>query len=120
VKDLTHRQQQVLDFIAEHTAQRGYPPTFRELMDRFGWRSTNAAADHLNALERKGYLKIDRTKSRGLQVMTAEKRAADCAAARLVDGIRRVAAALGVELTDPLPADWIRRCIEAAQARRAA
>lgn len=52
---LTHRQQLVLDFVRQACA-KGRPPTLREIGDHMGIKSTNGVADHLRALERKGYL----------------------------------------------------------------
>ena len=67
MQGLTHRQQMVLDFIRESVADRGYPPTLREIGARMGIRSTNGVNDHLRALERKGYLKREDMKSRALR-----------------------------------------------------
>lgn len=53
---LTDRQREVLGFVRAHVAEHNYPPTTRELCAHFGFASTNAASDHLRALERKGYL----------------------------------------------------------------
>lgn len=63
---LTNRQQMVLDFIRAQIQERGYPPTLREIGAHMGIRSTNGVNDHLQALERKGYLKRDDMKSRAL------------------------------------------------------
>src|SRR5579862_8790615 len=67
MQGLTHRQQMVLDFIRESIADRGYPPTLREIGARMGIRSTNGVNDHLRALERKGYLTREDMKSRALR-----------------------------------------------------
>ena len=64
---LTDRQQQVLDFITRCVDERGYPPTLREIGEHMGIRSTNGVNDHLAALERKGFLRRDEMKSRGLR-----------------------------------------------------
>src|ERR671939_670148 len=64
---LTQRQQMVLDFIRQSIADRGYPPTLREIGARMGIRSTNGVNDHLRALERKGYLTREDMKSRTLR-----------------------------------------------------
>ena len=61
MEDLAPRQQQVLDFIATTLDQAGVPPSLREIGDALGIRSTNGVADHVKALERKGY--IERTGS---------------------------------------------------------
>lgn len=63
----TARQQQVLDYITESVAQRGYPPTIREIATHIGIRSTNGANDHLRALERKGLLTRDKAQARGMR-----------------------------------------------------
>ncbi len=57
----------VLDFIRQSIADRGYPPTLRELGARRGIRSTNGVNDPLRALERKGYLTREDMKSRALR-----------------------------------------------------
>lgn len=64
---LTERQQLVMDFIRESIAERGYPPTLREIGIKMGIRSTNGVNDHLRALERKGHLCRDDMKSRALR-----------------------------------------------------
>jgi len=64
---LTARQQQVLEYIRKSIAQRGYPPTLREIGAYMGIRSTNGVNDHLRALERKGYLTREDMKSRAIR-----------------------------------------------------
>jgi repressor LexA len=116
-RGLNPRARKVLAFIRQTVASKGYPPTLREICARFGWSSTNAAATYLRALAEKGYVEIEPNKSRGLRLVGPSKDD------ELTDGIRRLGAVLGVDLGaagDPLPADWLRRCIEAAQTRRAA
>jgi len=71
---LTNRQQQVLDFISARIAADGFPPTIREIGNRLGIRSTNGVADHLRALERKGYLTRSEGKSRGSVPVSASGR----------------------------------------------
>lgn len=53
---LTRRQRDVLRFLQDYIASRGYPPTLREIGDATGCRSTNAVVDHLVPLERKGFI----------------------------------------------------------------
>ena len=64
---LTHRQQQALDFISACLDANGYPPTLREIGEHMGIKSTNGVNDHLKALERKGYLVREELKSRALR-----------------------------------------------------
>jgi repressor LexA len=61
----TARQQQVLDFIQSHVENNGYPPTLREICTHLGVSGTLSAIRHLDALEKKGYLKRD-SSSRGI------------------------------------------------------
>lgn len=67
MKKLTHRQSKVLEFIINSLDERGYPPTIREIGTHMSIRSTNGVNDHLKALERKGYLVRDQSKSRALR-----------------------------------------------------
>jgi repressor LexA len=65
--ELTDRQKEILAFINQSIAGRGYPPTLREIGRQFGIRSTNGVNDHLRALEKKGYLQREDMKSRALR-----------------------------------------------------
>lgn len=67
MKKLTTRQAKVLEFIISSLEDRGYPPTIREIGTHMEIRSTNGVNDHLKALERKGYLVRDQSKSRALR-----------------------------------------------------
>ncbi len=68
-KGLTKRQRMVLDFIAQHVRERGYPPTYREIARHLGIASTNGVNDHLVALERKGYLSRRNQSARTLRIL---------------------------------------------------
>ena len=65
---LTERQSEILKLIRELTEVSGYPPTRAEIAERMGFRSVNAAEQHLRALEKKGALEISSGASRGLRV----------------------------------------------------
>ncbi len=56
MSDLSARQQQVLDVIRAAMAESGVAPSYREIGEQLGIRSTNGVSDHVRALERKGYL----------------------------------------------------------------
>lgn len=56
MEPLTIRQQEVLGYLQYHMKNFGTWPSFREIEDHFGFRSTNAVMGHLKALERKGYI----------------------------------------------------------------
>jgi repressor LexA len=68
MKGLTRRQRMVLDTITSVMTDRGYPPTIREIGEALGIKSTNGVNDHLKALERKGFLSRDRSKSRAIRI----------------------------------------------------
>jgi len=67
---LTDRQREILTFISSSIAERGYPPTLREIGEHFGIRSTNGVNDHLKALEKKGHLRREDLKSRAMRPVT--------------------------------------------------
>ena len=66
---LTDRQRAVLEFIEEVVRDSGYPPTVREIGRRFRIASPRGVSDHLEALERKGYIERAAGKSRGLRLL---------------------------------------------------
>ena len=65
---LTERQHEILKLIRELTEASGFPPTRAEIAEKMGFRSVNAAEQHLRALEKKGALDIMEGASRGLRV----------------------------------------------------
>jgi len=66
---LTARQSQILDLIRGYIADEGCPPTRAEIANILGFRSPNAAEDHLRALQRKGYIQIVAGSSRGIRLV---------------------------------------------------
>ncbi|PWC15531.1 LexA repressor [Brenneria roseae subsp. roseae] len=73
MKVLTARQQQVYDLIRDHIAQTGMPPTRAEIAQQLGFRSPNAAEEHLKALARKGVIEIVSGASRGIRLLMEEE-----------------------------------------------
>jgi len=69
---ITDRQRQVLEGIHQIARERGYPPTVREIGERLGLRSSCTVQRHLEALERKGYIKRRPTKARSVEIIQAE------------------------------------------------
>ncbi len=76
-RSLTARQQNVLDFIVKTMNELGYPPTRAEISRALGFKSANAAEEHLRALERKGAIKVIRGTSRGIRLPAQEPEAAN-------------------------------------------
>jgi repressor LexA len=67
-KGLTERQREIFEFICEVMRAESRPPTVREIAERFGFRSPKAATDHLDALERKGYIRRRNRKARNIEI----------------------------------------------------
>lgn len=55
---LTDKQKEVFDFIRDRTHRNRIPPSVRDVMKNFGWNSPQSAFQHMNSLERKGYLEL--------------------------------------------------------------
>ena len=68
MRPLTARQAEILALIQDFMEQSGFPPTRAEIATKLGFRSANAAEEHLRALERKGILDILPGASRGIQL----------------------------------------------------
>ncbi len=68
MKPLTSRQQQVLRHIRDYTSYHGYPPTLRDIAAHFGLSGPRAAVKHLEALQRKGYIRRKSGGSRCIEV----------------------------------------------------
>jgi repressor LexA len=72
-KELTKRQRDVLDFIAEMIGKKGLPPTIREIGNKFKINSTNGVRAILSALTQKGYIRRKPLVSRGIELLTPIK-----------------------------------------------
>jgi repressor LexA len=68
-KEMTILQRRVYDFIRTRMETEFCPPTRVEIARNFGWRSPNAAEDHLRALEKKGVIRLLPNTSRGIQLI---------------------------------------------------
>jgi len=71
--DLTARQRQIVELIRRHLDETGYPPTRAEIAQALGFRSANAAEEHLRALARKGVIELMRGRSRGIRLVEARQ-----------------------------------------------
>jgi repressor LexA len=68
MRELTSRQQEILALIRQHIADTGFPPTRAEIAAQLGFRSPNAAEEHLKALARKGVIELTSGASRGIRL----------------------------------------------------
>ncbi len=86
---LTARQQQILDLIQNAIARTGAPPTRAEIATELGFKSANAAEEHLQALARKGVIELVSGTSRGIRLRG--------------EAIRSLNAARGTQYNLPIP-----------------
>ncbi|MAD91431.1 MAG: hypothetical protein CMQ54_01720 [Gammaproteobacteria bacterium] len=68
MRELTPRQKQILELIQDFIFETGMPPTRAEIAKQLGFKSSNAAEEHLRALQRKGLLELIPGTSRGIQL----------------------------------------------------
>lgn len=68
MRPLTPRQEQIFNLIQEKISETGMPPTRAEIADFFGFKSANAAEEHLKALAKKGYINMLPGTSRGIRL----------------------------------------------------
>lgn len=80
---LTARQSEILGLIEQAIANTGFPPTRAEIAQELGFKSANAAEDHLRALEKKGYISLAPGASRGIRLMRSADDSSDKSVASL-------------------------------------
>ncbi|MBN2847727.1 MAG: transcriptional repressor LexA [Coriobacteriia bacterium] len=113
-REMTARQQQILDFIRAEIHRRGFPPSVREIGEAVGLSSSSTVHSHLAALEAKGLLRRDPSKPRALEVLDYRdtERGIDYENVQAVPLVGQVAAgqpilaAENIEATLPLPASF--------------
>ena len=108
---LTARQEQILNLIKDAIENTGFPPTRAEIANELGFKSANAAEEHLQALARKGAIEISPGTSRGIRLIGAsvtEPAAAKVPAALLMSLplIGRVAAGSPILAQENLEASY--------------
>ena len=73
MKPITKRQQAILDFIKAEIDKRGYPPSVREIGIAVGLSSTASVHNQLNQLEKKGFIRKDKSTTRGIVILTPDE-----------------------------------------------
>ncbi len=73
MKNISSRQQQVLDYLIASIKEKGYPPTLREIARHIGTQGTVTAIHHLDALEKKGFIRREAGSSRGIHLLRKSK-----------------------------------------------
>lgn len=104
VAALSDRQRQVLDYIKEMVAQRGYPPSVREIGEAIGLSSPSTVHSHLSTLVKAGYLRRDPTKPRAIEVLdaAAPARSSERSKTREVPLVGRIAAGSPILATEDI------------------
>jgi repressor LexA len=97
MKDLTPRQQQILQLIEQHINDTGFPPTRMDICQALGFRSPNAAEEHLRALARKGAITLTSGASRGIR-LNSPTASASSAAPKNKKGLFQAGAEEAMEL----------------------
>jgi len=72
-ESLTKRQKEILDYINEFIADKGYAPSYREIGQYFNLSSSATVAEHVQTLQNKGYLKTDPNEARSIEVIDDEQ-----------------------------------------------
>ncbi len=66
MNNLTQRQKEILEFVAEYIKENGMSPSFNEIKDKFGLSALSTVHEHITELVDKGFLRRDERKERGL------------------------------------------------------
>jgi repressor LexA len=106
---LTARQEQILNLIKEAIENTGFPPTRAEIAQELGFKSANAAEEHLQALARKGAIEISPGTSRGIRLLGAAVEAPPSVPAALMMAlplVGRVAAGSPILATEHVEATY--------------
>ena len=111
--DLTNRQQLILKMIAETTAERGFPPTVREIAEAVGLRSPASVTHQLQVLERKGFIRRDPNSPRAMEILQPGLDSHEVAKPVYVPMLGQIAAGgpilaeESVEMVLPLPTELV-------------
>ncbi len=108
--DISTRQREILDYIRDTVADRGYPPSVREIGEAVGLSSPSTVHSHLSTLEATGHLRRDPTKPRAIEVLDDDSHPADVRRVPLVGRIAAgspILAEEDIEDVYPLPVELV-------------
>jgi len=88
---LTARQSQILGLIEQAISNTGFPPTRAEIAQMLGFKSVNAAEDHLRAIQKKGYISLAPGASRGIRLLRSAEQNPE---SPMIRSVREIANAL--------------------------
>ncbi len=112
MEPLTKKQKQVLDYLQQVVSVRNYPPSVREICQALGVQSSSTAHAHLEALEKKGYIRKDSTKPRAIEILVGSDKKKTLANIETVPVVGEVTAGEpilaeeNIEGYFPLPQDY--------------
>lgn len=111
-KELSPKQQEILDVIKNELLTKGYPPTVRELCDAVNLKSTSSIHAHLERLEKNGYIMRDPTKPRAIEILDENFQMArkDMVSVPVVGRVAAGQPILAQENTEdyfPIPAEYL-------------
>lgn len=110
-KELTKKQEEILDFIKKRIKEKGYPPAVREICEATGLRSTSTVHGHLTRLEKKGYIKRDPSKPRAIEITDERdipsKEMVELPVVGKVTAGEPISAIENIEDIIPIPVDWV-------------
>ncbi|MCL2189494.1 MAG: transcriptional repressor LexA [Defluviitaleaceae bacterium] len=112
-KNLSTKQQMILDFLKTEIRQNGYPPTVREICDAVKLSSTSTVHAHLETLERKGYIRRSPTKNRSTEILEEDfyQSARELVNVPIVGQVAAgvpILAEENIEDTFPIPIDYVK------------
>ena len=115
MKELTNKQQIILNYIKKEIYDNGYPPSVREICKAVGLKSTSTVHSHLNSLVKKGYIRKGDNKNRAIEVIDTEDAFVDIPKKEVtnVPLVGRIAAGepiLAIQNVDdlfPIPVEWV-------------
>ena len=108
--DISTRQREILDYIRDTVADRGYPPSVREIGEAVGLSSPSTVHSHLSTLEATGHLRRDPTKPRAIEILDDAVTRTDVREVPLVGRIAAgspILAEEDIEDVYPLPVDLV-------------
>jgi repressor LexA len=108
--DISIRQREILDYIRDTVADRGYPPSVREIGEAVGLSSPSTVHSHLSTLEASGHLRRDPTKPRAIEILDAPVTRTDVREVPLVGRIAAgspILAEEDIEDVYPLPVELV-------------
>ena len=108
--DISTRQREILDYIRDTVADRGYPPSVREIGEAVGLSSPSTVHSHLSTLEAAGHLRRDPTKPRAIEILDEPAGRSDVRDVPLVGRIAAgspILAEEDIEDVYPLPVELV-------------